>query len=106
MGGGLVSRPFNDREIAAMYANCPHCQLSIKVRQPWATPEHCPRCIARLRLATPMFQSPLPYRLLAANSRGQLEGALKVGEPGSSAAEPSDVQDVVGARGRLPVRLR
>jgi len=48
-----------------MYANCTHCHLSIKVRQPWAAPEECPRCIGRLRLASPMFQSPVPYRLLA-----------------------------------------
>ena len=48
-----------------MYVNCPHCQLSIKVRHPWIAPEHCPRCIGRSRLASPMFQSPLPYRLLA-----------------------------------------
>ena len=49
-----------------MYANCSNCQLSIKVRQPWAAPEYCPRCVGRWRLASPMFQSPLPYRLLAA----------------------------------------
>ena len=50
-----------------MYANCSNCQLSIKVRQPWAAPEYCPRCIGRWRRVSPMFQSPLPYRLLAAD---------------------------------------
>ncbi len=58
-----------------MYANCSRCQLSIKVRQPWATPEYCPRCIGRWRLASPMFQSLLPNRLLA----GEDSGATDVG---------------------------
>ena len=58
-----------------MYANCSRCQLSIKVRQPWAAPEYCPRCIGRWRLASPMFQSPLPNRLLA----GQVPGTTAVG---------------------------
>ncbi len=57
-----------------MYANCPHCQLSIKVRQPWAAPESCPRCIGRWRLASSMFTSPLPYRLLTADLQGSTAG--------------------------------
>jgi hypothetical protein len=30
-------------------------------------PEHCPRCIGRRRVATPLVPSPLPMRQLAAN---------------------------------------
>jgi hypothetical protein len=29
-------------------------------------PEHCPRCIGRRRVATPLFSSPLPMRQLMA----------------------------------------
>jgi hypothetical protein len=34
-------------------------------------PEHCPRCIGRRRVATPLFASPLPMRQLMAQEAAQ-----------------------------------
>jgi hypothetical protein len=31
-------------------------------------PEHCPRCIGRRRVATPLFESELPMRRLVADA--------------------------------------
>jgi hypothetical protein len=50
------------------FLNCSRCGLSIPVRFTWLRPEHCPRCLARARVAHPMFQSPLPFSQLAARA--------------------------------------
>jgi hypothetical protein len=42
------------------YLSCPECHLSIHVRFASLTLEHCPRCIARRRTATPLLRSPEP----------------------------------------------
>jgi hypothetical protein len=49
------------------YLNCSRCGLSIRPR--FIAVEHCPRCIARSRIAVPMFRSPLPARELLAESK-------------------------------------
>ena len=50
------------------YLNCPVCHLSLRApRASFLAPEHCPRCIGRRRVATPLFASPLPMRQLVAN---------------------------------------
>jgi hypothetical protein len=49
------------------YLNCPVCHLSLRApRAAYMAPEHCPRCIGRRRVATPLFASPLPMRQLMA----------------------------------------
>jgi hypothetical protein len=49
------------------YLNCPVCHLSMRApRAAYMAPEHCPRCIGRRRVATPLFPSPLPMRQLMA----------------------------------------
>jgi hypothetical protein len=45
---------------AASFLNCPRCGLSIRPKPGWLTIEHCPRCIARARIAIELFSSPLP----------------------------------------------
>jgi hypothetical protein len=45
---------------AAPCLNCPRCGLSIRPKAHWMTVEHCPRCLARARVAVEMFPSPLP----------------------------------------------
>jgi hypothetical protein len=45
---------------AAPFLNCPRCGLSIRPKARWLTVEHCPRCLARARVAVKMFSSPLP----------------------------------------------
>ena len=51
------------------YLNCPRCRLSIpEPRFAALAPDHCPRCIARRRVATPMFRSPLTMRELVSDA--------------------------------------
>jgi hypothetical protein len=42
------------------FNNCPHCGLSIRVYPNRIAPEHCPRCIARGRVAVPMYSAAAP----------------------------------------------
>ena len=50
------------------YLNCSRCQLSIRApRASFLAPEYCPRCIARRRVPSPLFASPLPMRELASD---------------------------------------
>jgi hypothetical protein len=47
------------------YLNCSRCGLSIPApRVAGLAPEYCPRCIARRRIASPLFASPLTLREL------------------------------------------
>ena len=46
------------------YLNCPRCHLAIRVRRPSLGPRHCPRCIARSRIAIDLFPSSVPMRQL------------------------------------------
>jgi Zn-finger nucleic acid-binding protein len=55
-----------------MYLNCPVCHLSLRApRAAYMAPEHCPRCIGRRRVATPLIASELPLRQLAAQQAAQ-----------------------------------
>jgi hypothetical protein len=47
------------------FQNCPRCGLSIRVRAAHPAPMNCPRCIARQRLAVPMYSTPHRARVLA-----------------------------------------
>lgn len=38
--------------------SCPRCRLTITPRVVWLTPQHCPRCIARARVAVALRTSP------------------------------------------------
>ena len=50
------------------YLNCPVCHLSLRApRASFMAPEHCPRCIGRRRVATPLIHSELPMRHLIAS---------------------------------------
>ena len=33
---------------------CPHCHFSIRPRATWLTPDYCPRCLAKRRVAEPL----------------------------------------------------
>ena len=61
-GGRVVmsaaERPRSAR--GASFLNCPRCGLSIRSRASWLAVEHCPRCLARARIAVRLFSSPLP----------------------------------------------
>jgi hypothetical protein len=41
------------------FLNCPRCGLSIRPKVCWMTVEHCPRCIARARIAVKLLSSTL-----------------------------------------------
>ena len=44
---------------AALFSNCPRCGLSIRPKARGMAVEHCPRCLARARVAVKMFSSRL-----------------------------------------------
>jgi hypothetical protein len=84
--------------IAMSFLNCPRCGLSIRQRAGWLTIEHCPRCIARARVAVNLLSSPLPAVELygersephceqRGGSQSQLSRSLR-GESGSSIRDP------------------
>jgi hypothetical protein len=52
------------------YLNCSRCGLSLRVRFEVLEPENCPRCLARSRVAQPLFRSPLPFRELDGRDDG------------------------------------
>jgi hypothetical protein len=53
------------------YLNCPVCHLSLRApRASFLAPQHCPRCIGRRHVATPLVPSPVPLRHLAADEAG------------------------------------
>jgi hypothetical protein len=57
------------------YLNCPVCHLSLRApRAAYMAPEHCPRCIGRRRVATPLVAGPLPMCQLIAQEAAR-EGA-------------------------------
>jgi hypothetical protein len=45
------------------YLNCPRCKLSIRRSRLRVDIVHCPRCIARVRMAVPLYEAPQPERL-------------------------------------------
>jgi hypothetical protein len=47
-------------DISSAHFNCPRCGLTIRPRARWLTINHCPRCLARERVAVEMFTSSLP----------------------------------------------
>jgi len=57
--------PFVPQEIAVPYLNCSRCGLSIRVRFASIEPENCPRCLARSRIAQPLFHSQLTIHELS-----------------------------------------
>jgi hypothetical protein len=46
------------------YLNCPRCHVAIRVRHAALAIRHCPRCVARSRIAIDMFPSRVPMREL------------------------------------------
>jgi hypothetical protein len=51
-------------ETRVPYLNCPRCHLAIRVRHSVLSVRHCPRCVARSRIAIDMFPSRVPMREL------------------------------------------
>lgn len=49
---------------ARRFLNCPRCGLSIQLRRPRLTIEHCPRCSAHARILVGLFSSTLPTAAL------------------------------------------
>jgi hypothetical protein len=47
------------------FQNCPRCGLSIRLRTAHLAPRNCPRCIARYRVAVPMYDTSQPARVAA-----------------------------------------
>jgi hypothetical protein len=72
---------------AGSYLNCPRCGLSIGIRSPWLAITHCPRCIARHRVAVLLFSSELPASVLYAT--GSLPSADTIAAPLTSPASAS-----------------
>jgi len=63
------SRDPAPRSVGSFHLNCPRCGLTITPRAAWLTVEHCPRCMARSRVAVGLFASPLPTgKLYAADA--------------------------------------
>ncbi len=66
------------------YMTCTRCGLTIRLRAPYLTVEHCPRCIARAGLVRPMQLTEGPYnwgerdrkRVEEANSHTSLPESL------------------------------
>jgi hypothetical protein len=59
-----------------MYLNCPRCWLSIISKPDRPTIEHCPRCMARSRIAVRLFASTLSSdELYAARSAPEADWA-------------------------------
>jgi hypothetical protein len=54
------------RELGS-YLNCPRCGVSIRMRSPWFTMTHCPRCIARAGTTVELFSSEMPTSVLYAS---------------------------------------
>jgi hypothetical protein len=67
------------QEIAMPYLNCSRCGLSIRVRFAVIESENCPRCLARSRVAQPLFRSRLTIH--------ELNGH-RVDAPAAAAAGP------------------
>ena len=65
-------RRAGDRQLA--HLNCPRCGLTIRPRVGWLAIEHCPRCLARRRVAVPLFASTLPAAELYATGAAPEEG--------------------------------
>lgn len=70
---------------AVVHLNCPRCGLTIVPKATWLVVEHCPRCLARRRLAVRMFASTLPAAELYAKESRSVRDAV-------DAAERSDAQ--------------
>jgi len=47
-------------DVGWSYLHCPRCGLGIRPRVSWLAIEHCPRCVARARIAVRLVSSPLP----------------------------------------------
>ncbi len=62
-----------------VYLNCPRCRLSIRSKPNRLTVEHCPRCIARSRIAVRLFASTLSAEELYA--AGSVYAAGSAPEP-------------------------
>ena len=64
---------------ARVHLNCPRCGLTITPRVGWLGSEHCPRCLARRRVAVPLFASTLPTSELYAS--GAVPAESRTGQP-------------------------
>jgi hypothetical protein len=65
----LSGLPISDRDRQApraVYLNCPRCGLSIRSKPDRPAIEHCPRCIARARVAVRLFASTMAMEQLYA----------------------------------------
>jgi tRNA G26 N,N-dimethylase Trm1 len=52
------------------YQHCPRCRLAIRIRASYLTLVNCPRCLARARIVSPLFTSPLDASELRATEAG------------------------------------
>ncbi len=75
------------------YLNCPRCGLSIGIRSPWLTMTHCPRCVARHRIAVQLFSSEMPASVLY--TPGSLPGADATAAPVTSPATAGQLEMIV-----------
>jgi hypothetical protein len=51
------------------YLHCPRCRLAIRCRAHDLELTDCPRCLARARIVSPLFASPLDAHELRAGER-------------------------------------
>lgn len=68
--------------------HCPHCRLTIRPRATFLAMAHCPRCLARRRVAQPMHPSLEPQK--APSHNGGQQTGHRSPQPGwlSGAAAP------------------
>ena len=61
-GGGIRVGwpPVSVREAAMIELSCPRCDLAITPKASWLAIEHCPRCLARSRVAVPLLAAAAP----------------------------------------------
>jgi tRNA G26 N,N-dimethylase Trm1 len=61
------------------YQHCPRCRLAIRCRATYLMMDHCPRCLARAAVISPLFCSPLDadqLRVVEASSVSPAAGQL------------------------------
>lgn len=65
--------PARSDEATITYLHCPRCRLAIARKVAWLGMTHCPRCVARDRVAVQLFSSTLPPDKLYAERRQPLD---------------------------------
>jgi len=68
------------------YLHCPRCRLAIRCRAHYLALTSCPRCLARARIVSPLFASPLTAREL--HAKGDLRSPISSSIAQNDGQEP------------------